>query len=97
MSSEIADLLRALRDGDLTLEEVAQRFRARKWPRTKPATPGSYHELAAAALRDPDPDVPGSFDEVVAACDRGEITEMQFQVLAEAVVEAKRAQRDQGP
>ena len=94
MSSEIADLLQALRAGDLTLEEVAQRFRKRKWPRTKPPPPASYHDLAAAALRDPDPDVPGSFDEVVAACDRGEITETQYQVLADAVAEAKRAGND---
>lgn len=94
MSSEIAHLLQALRDGDLTLEEVAQRFRERKWPRAKPPAPASFHELAAAALRDPDPDIPGSFDEVVAACDRGEITEAQYQVLANAVAEAKRVRHD---
>jgi hypothetical protein len=45
-------------------------------------------ELAAAANRDPDPDVPGSFDEVVGAYDRGEITRTQYRVLAQAVAEA---------
>ena len=85
--------IRALRDGDKTLEEVAQRFRERTWPPTKPAAPTSHRELAAAALRDPEPDVPGSFDDVVAACDRGDITEAEYRVLAEAVAESKRARR----
>lgn len=34
------------------------------------------------------PHVAGSFDDVVAACDRGEITEEQYQVLADAVADA---------
>jgi hypothetical protein len=95
MSSEVSDLIRALRVGDMTLEEVAQRFRERVWPATKPPPPASYQELAAAALRDPEPDVPGSFDEVVAACDRGELTEAEYQVLADAVAESKRARHSQ--
>jgi hypothetical protein len=91
MTSEVKDLIAALRAGSLSLEEVAQRFRERSWPRTTPPLPTSYLELAAAANRDPEPDVPGSFDEVVAARDRGEITEEQYWVLAEAVVQAKGA------
>lgn len=96
MSSEVSDLIRALRDGAMTLEEVAQRFRERTWPPSKPSVPANYRELAAAALRDPEPDVPGSFDEVVAACDRGDISEHQYQVLAKAVAEAKRRQHGVG-
>jgi|SRR5215469_1746691 len=96
MTNEVKDLIAALRDGSLSLEEVAQRFRERSWPRTKPPRPTTYLELAEAANRDPEPDVPGSFDEVLAAYDRGEITEDQYWVLADAVVEAKAAQRQRG-
>lgn len=88
MSSEVSDLIRALRDGDMTLEEVAQRFRDRAWPPSRPPAPRNDLEWATASLRDPEPYVPGSFDDVVAACDRGEITEDQFEVLAEAVADA---------
>jgi hypothetical protein len=86
--SEVTDLIRALRDGAMTLGEVAQRFRERAWPSTRPPVPASYRELAAAALRDPEPDVPDSFDEVVAAYDRGELTRDQYRVLADAVADA---------
>ena len=88
-SNEVRDLIAALRDGSLSLEAVAQRFRERSWPRTKPPRPTTYLELAEAANRDPEPDVPGSFDEVTAAHDRGEITEDQYWALADAVVDAK--------
>jgi hypothetical protein len=89
MTNDVKDLIAALRDGSLSLAEVAQRFRERSWTRTKPPRPTTYLELAEAANRDPEPDVPGSFDEVLAAYDRGEITEDQYWVLADAVVEAK--------
>ena len=95
MTNEVKDLIAALRDGSLSLDEVAQRFRERSWPRTKPPRPTSYLEMAEGASRDPEPDVPGSFDEVVAARDRGEITDEQYWVLAEAVVEAKGAKPQQ--
>jgi len=49
-------------------------------------------DLAAAALRDPEPDIPGSFDDVVAAYDRGELTHSQYRVLAEAVAESIRSE-----
>ncbi len=60
MTNEVKDLIAALRDGSLSLEEVAQRFRERTWPRTARPRPTSYLEMAAAANRDPEPDVPGS-------------------------------------
>jgi hypothetical protein len=88
MTNEVKDLIAALRDGSLSLEEVAQRFRERTWPRTAPSRPTSYLEMAAATNRDPEPDVPGSFDEVVGAYDRGEITHTQYRVLAESVAES---------
>ena len=88
MSSEVSDLIQALHDGHVTLNEVAQRFRERTWPPSKLPAPASEAEWAAAVLRDPDPRVPGSFDDVVAACERGDITEEQFQVLADAVADA---------
>ena len=89
-ASEVTDLIRALRDGRLSLEEVAQRFRERTWPATKPPPPESYLEMARRSLEDPRPDVPNSYDDVVAAYDRGELTREQFDVLSEAIVEAKR-------
>jgi len=95
MSSEVKDLLRALRAGDTTLEEVVQRFRRRTWPPSKLPPPASYHELAAAALRDPEPDVPGSFDEVIAAYDRGELTRDEYRTLADAVADAIGRKQDQ--
>lgn len=92
MTNEVADLLAALRDGSMSLDEVAQRFRERSWPRTTPPSPKSYLEMAAAALEDPEPYVPGSFDDVLVAFDRGDLTREQYRVLAEAVAESRRAE-----
>jgi hypothetical protein len=91
MTDEVAGLLRAFREGSMSLEDLAQRFRERTWPPTKPPPPASYLELAERALQDPEPDVPGSFDDVVAAYDRGELTRDQYRVLAEAVADSIRA------
>ena len=96
MSSEVRELIQALHDGAIPLEEVAQRFRERTWPSSKPPAPETDLERATAALRDPDPFVPGSSDDVVAAYDRGDLTRDQYRVLAEAVAEAKRAHPSQG-
>jgi hypothetical protein len=94
ITTEVTELITALRDGSLSLDEVAQRFRERSWPRTRNPEPASYLDMAAAALEDPRPDVPGSFDEVVAAYDRGELTRAQYRTLAEAVAESLRAEDD---
>ena len=85
-------MIAAFQNGSLSLEELAQRFRERSWPRTRKPEPASYFEMAAAGLEDPEPDVPGSFDEVVAAYDRGELTRAQYRTLAEAVAESLRAE-----
>jgi hypothetical protein len=90
MSSEVAELIAALRNGSISLEEVARRFRERSWPRSRAREPQTYLELAAAAQEDPEPLVPGSFDEVAAAYHRGELSRPDYRVLAEAAAEAIR-------
>jgi hypothetical protein len=96
-STEVTEMIAAFRDGSLSLDELAQQFRERSWPRTRKPEPASYLEMAAAALEDPEPDVPGSFDEVVAAYDRGELTKAQYRTLAEAVAESLRAEDAREP
>jgi hypothetical protein len=97
ITTEVTELITALRDGSLTLEEVAQRFRERSWPRTRKPEPASYLEMAAAAQEDPDPYVPGSFDELAAAYRRSELTRAQYRMLAEAVAESLRAEDEREP
>lgn len=92
MSTEVTELINALRDGTLTLDQVAERFRQRPWPRRTTTLPTSYLEHAAAAEEDPEPYVPNSFDDVVAAYDLGRVTDEEYAVLSEAVAESKRAQ-----
>jgi hypothetical protein len=96
-STEVTGLLAALRDGTMTLEEVAEQFRRRAWPRRGNPRPASYLELAARAQEDPDGGGPGSFDEVTAALYRGEISDKAYQVLAQAMAESKREQDRQEP
>ena len=90
MNSEVAELIAALRNGTLSLEEVAQRFRNRSWPRARGLEPQTYLELAAAAQEDPEPLVTGSFDEVAAAYRRGELSRPDYRLLAEAAAEGMR-------
>lgn len=92
MSNEVTELLNALHEGNMTLEEVAQRFRVRKWPRRQKSDPTSYLDMAAAELQDPDPYIPGSFDDVAAAYHQKRITRDQFRALSEAVADAQRAE-----
>lgn len=92
MSNDVVDLLTALHEGTLTLDEVAERFRVRKWPRRRRTEPATYHEMAVAELQDPDPYLPGSFDDVAAAYHRRQITHDQFRILGKAVAEAQRAE-----
>ena len=92
MTSEVSDLIKALRDGTMTLDEVAQRFRERQWPRRRRPPPASYLEMAARAQEDPEPYDPNSFDDVTAAYHRGELSDNQYDTLAEAMAESKRAE-----
>jgi hypothetical protein len=91
-STEVTDLLVALRAGAISLDEVAQRFREREWPDAAAPDTRTYLELATAAQQDPEPDVPGSFDDVLAAYDRGEISREQYRTLAHAVADAINAE-----
>jgi len=93
MTNEVTDLIDALHNGSMTLEEVAQRFRERSWPGRPTPRPTSYIELATAAISDPEPDQPGSFSEVTTAYDRGQLNRAQYRVLAEAAAEAMRRER----
>jgi hypothetical protein len=81
----------ALRSGQVSLEEVALWFRERSWPRRSRREPSSYAEMAAAAERDPEPDLPGSFDEVYAAYHRRELSREEFHVLKAVALEGMSA------
>jgi hypothetical protein len=92
MSSDIPELIAALRDGSVTLDQVADRFRQRSWPRRTSPLPTTYLERAAAAQQDPEPYRPGSFDDVAAAHQEGRLSDHEYEVLSEAVAESKRAE-----
>jgi hypothetical protein len=87
-ANEVVDLMAALTSGEISLDEVAAKFRARRWPRTRRPVPRSYAEMADAAQLDPGANVPGSIDDVTAAYDRGEITRDQYRTLTHAVADA---------
>jgi len=92
MSSEVTELIKALRDHTMTLDEVAERFRQRSWPRRTTPLPTTYLERAAAAEQDPEPYLPGSFDDVAAAHQDGDLTDEEYAVLSAAAAESKRAE-----
>lgn len=89
-STEVTELIAAMRAGEIDLDELVVRFRGRRWARARRPMPTSYLEMAEQ--QDPEPDVPGSFDEVTAAYDRGEITREQYRTLAHAVADAINAE-----
>jgi len=93
--SEVTDLIARYKAGELTLDELAERFRVRKWPVVKRPQPSSYLEMAARAQEDPPPDVPNSFDDVTSAYAEGGLTRQEFDRLAEAVREARRAEQSE--
>jgi hypothetical protein len=90
--SEVTDLIDAYRRGELTLEELARRFRERAWPPGRPPA-ASLEELYQRELEDPEPLQEGSFDEVIAAYDRRDITGDEYDVLARAVAKANPPRR----
>lgn len=92
--SDVRDLLDALSDGRMTLDQVAQRFRGRKWIYRSRREYSSYQEKMASHLEDSDPPLPGSFADVTAALHRDQITIDQYRVLSEAAAEAIAAQED---
>lgn len=97
--SEVTELIAALREGRMSVDQVAQRFRERSWPRSRETRSRTYLELAEAAQNDPNPLVPGSFDEVAAAYFQGDLSRPVYRQLAEAAAESMREEdlrRDSG-
>lgn len=92
MSNEVVELINALHEGTMTVDEVAQRFRVRTWPRRRRPTSDSYLDALAAELQDPDPYIPESFDDVIAAYDQRKISREQLRILSDAVADAQRAE-----
>jgi predicted Ser/Thr protein kinase len=90
MGSEVTELISALRNGTISLDEVAQRFRERSWSRRNTEKSATYLDLAAAAERDPDPYLEGSFDEVAMAFHRGELSDSEYETLAQAMADSMR-------
>lgn len=91
MSNEVNDLLNALRDGTISLDDVARQFRERSWPRRKPR-PATYIELAIKAQQDPEPYIANSYDDVAAAFHRGDLSREQYGVLAQAIADSMKAE-----
>lgn len=91
-TSELDDLISALRSGSLTLTEVAERFRVRSWPRTRRAA--AQTPLEWAEQQDPQPDVPGSYDDLTGAYDRGRLTAEEYDMLSDAVADSIRAEAE---
>jgi hypothetical protein len=83
---EVSECLAALRAGRMSLDEVADRFRRRDWPRARRPGPATYAEVAQQ--QDVEADVLGSYDEVTAAYDRGDLTSYEYRVLSCAVADA---------
>jgi hypothetical protein len=91
--SEVTDLIASYKAGDLTLDELAERFRSRRWPRTPPPTRTSnYLQMAAGAQEDPGSDVPDSFDDVEAAFFRHDLSAEEYELLRRAATEAHPAE-----
>lgn len=81
-ASDIAALIAALREGQVSLDAVADAFRQRRWLSSRSSP------WPSAALADPGASVSGSMDDVTAAYDRGELTREQYRTLAHAVADA---------
>jgi len=91
--SEITDLIASYRAGELTLDELAERFRSRRWPRgSPPLRPSDYLGMAARAQEDPGSDVPNSFDDMEAAFFRHELSAEEYEFLRRAVAQAPGAE-----
>jgi hypothetical protein len=83
-AGEVTGLVTAYRDGQLTLDGLARRFRDRAWPAVPPTCPPGA-AAAALAIDDLEPWQPGSFDEVVLACDLGLLSDADYAALAATV------------
>lgn len=86
--SDVTDMIAAYRRGELTLDELAQRFRDRSWP-SRRLSPPTLEEAYRRELQDPEPIADGSFDEVASAHLQGEISSQEYDILARAAGEAR--------
>jgi hypothetical protein len=84
--SDVTAMIAAYRRGELTLDELAQRFRARSWP-SRRLSPPTLDEAYKRELKDPEPIAEGSFDEVASAYLQGEISIKEYDILARAAGE----------
>lgn len=85
--TEVTDLIDSYKAGKLTFIELAEIFRSRTWPITKPRRqPASYLELAARAQEDPDTNVPNAFDDLQAVYFEQGLSLTEFQILRDAVL-----------
>jgi hypothetical protein len=89
---EVTSMIDAYHAGNISLDDLARRFRARTWPAIPPACPPDMRE-AAPAVDDPEPYVPESFDDVVLAYDLGKLSDRDYEQLAKAVASAAPSQR----
>jgi hypothetical protein len=90
--SEVTDMIAAYGRGELTLDELAQRFRDRTWPRRR-QSPSDLQEAYKRETEDPEPIADGSFDEVAAAYLQGEISLKEYDILARAAGEKEASGR----
>lgn len=88
MTSDVTELIAALRAGQLSLDQVARRLRERSWPDSPSPDLETHLDMAARALDDPGSYEPGTFDDVLAAYDRGDLTLEEYRVLAQAVAQS---------
>jgi hypothetical protein len=90
---EVSEVIAALQDGQMTVEEAAEDFRGRDWPTTPPAPTvnGIIDERA-----DPEVEPSGSFSEVEQAFVEGRLDQETYGTLAEAAAEAIAGAPSQG-
>jgi hypothetical protein len=90
--SDITDMIAAYGRGELTLDELAQRFRDRTWPPRRLSSSG-LPEAYKRETEDPEPIAEGSFDEVASAYLQGEISIDEYDVLARAAGDTGRSHK----
>jgi hypothetical protein len=91
-AGEVNELLAKYKSGELTLGELAQRFRTRRWPNADPPQRRTYREMAARAQAEAGSDAADSFDDVEAAFFRHDISVEEYEHLRAAMVDALKAE-----
>lgn len=86
--SDVTDTLDQLVAGQITLDEVAEGFRTRAWPRRVRVETRDATDLFRLDSADPEDDPEGAFSEVAGYYARHLIDDQQYTVLAEAAAEA---------